>query len=331
MRTRRLLLAIAAGSALLLSGCTLLTPITLQGSHADDTVRVGSCLDGMNGNDSDRSAIVSCTDQHLYEVTGIAEWPGMAALIAAGDAGQVWDDLHASDGSGAGGDYLTWASRECQRAALDVLGISGLVVNGDTALDVRLTAGGGYGIDLSLGSRREFVAGDHRTVCSVAWYEDGPVPRSVTDPDGVGFAGYLGPGVPLSLRECWDIEGYVVPCTRPHGYQVVAGFDGAGVFDPDIIDRTATGELTDDDYAVIDEFCAQLSDALRPGKVAPPAAGFLGESTNAQAWDDYDGTVDPDGGYFYTCLVRPNDTDSRLTGDLFDGTLAAVADGSEGA
>lgn len=323
MRTRRVLLALVVG-AFALSGCALLTPITAPDLAPDGPVAVGSCLDRMNGRDSDRTSIVACIEPHLFEVTSIEEWPGMASMLEGSDPGKVWDAIHLVDGSGDGADYSEWASRECQDATLDVLDLNQVSMAGISSSKLKLIAGGSYGIDLSLGSRDEFVAGDHRTICSVAWYDqDGP--REVVDPSGIGFAGYLGPGVPISERECWDSKGYEVSCTRPHAAQVVASFEAVDVFDDDIIEHTYDDTMTDDDYDLTDSFCDALMEQLLPRHVSGEV-GYLAEASQGYGWDDWDGKVSDDGGYFYSCLLVARDTEALLSGDVFAGDVTVEGD-----
>ena len=91
---------------------------------------------------------------------------------ADGDLGEVWDALHLANGTAENAEYGMWASRTCNEGAQRRVGIDDVEVDGHTAADLWLRVGGTYNVDLSLGSREQFVAGDVATVCSLAWYDD---------------------------------------------------------------------------------------------------------------------------------------------------------------
>jgi hypothetical protein len=273
----------------------------------------------MNGYDSARTSLISCTEPHLFEVTGILEWPKMDAVLTGADPGKVWDTIHQSNGSGDGEEYISWASEACQGAAQELLLIDRIEIDGHDAGALRLSVGGGYGIDLSLGSRDEFVAGDHRTVCSVAWYGGGPRPRKVTTPEGLDFSDYAGPGFDLEQRECWDVEAYAVSCAEPHAVQSLVGFDGLEAYGEEIVAHMAEGKMSEEDYKVADAFCEKLLFETIPDSDGLDDLGFLAEASASPAWDDYKGTVDPDGGYFFACLAGPLEAGALMNGDVFAG------------
>ena len=187
--------------ALVLSGCSLFTWLPGPDVTAPP-LAVGVCLDGMNGADADRTSVVDCGEPHLFQITAIDQWPGMAdALDAAdGDRGAVWDDIHHAGGTAGSAEYGEWASRNCNEAAQRVAGITDVEVDGHTAGDLWLRVGGTYGVDLSLGSREEFVAGDVSTICSVAWYDDAGEP--LPDQRGPVRRGCCIRAFDIGLREC---------------------------------------------------------------------------------------------------------------------------------
>jgi hypothetical protein len=326
MRPRRFALTAIAVTAVL-SGCTLIPSPT--GTFGPDPHRGGitdeSCLDGMNGADSDREAVVDCAQPHLFEVTSIGGWPGMPDLIDErdGDLGAVWDLIHLGEGR-EGGEYAAWASRFCNEGAQHRIGIDEVVVDGHTAADLWLRVGGTYGIDLSLASREKFVGeSDVATVCSLAWYDETDTPRLIASPP---FAELLHPGFDADMRECWARDYSVISCGEPHGAQVLLSFEGLEAFGPELIARTAAGIAVEADWAAADGFCDALLQQTLPPSAALGELGSLAETAASEAWDRFDGAVDPHGGYWYSCVAVPF-TDDEVTGDVFEGT-ATVGSGA---
>lgn len=322
-------------AALVLTGCSLLRAPLQQllpdPATSAGPLGIGSCLDGMNGADSDRTALVPCDELHLFEVTAIEEWPGMDDALAAadGDAGALWDEIHLLDGSeGATRDYGTWASRACSEAGQRMIGIADVDVDGHTASELWLFIGGPYGVDMSLGSREEFVAGDHRTVCSLAWYQGGQAPERNDDRS---FAHLREPGVSLLHRECWDSEYYEVPCTRPHTSQVVVGFDGVEAYGPELVQRVASGGWTEADIDTTDAFCEKLLPEVVPYGAPIDGLGYYAETFVGSGWDSFDGTVDPEESYPFVCLVLGYEDGDLLSGDVYGDELTVEAGPPTGA
>ena len=80
---------------------------------APDVPAVGTCLEDMNGYDSDRRSIVDCTELHLYDVVGSAEWPGMAdAIEEAGSAERVFGLIIAHRAGPLVNAYDAWADEQ---------------------------------------------------------------------------------------------------------------------------------------------------------------------------------------------------------------------------
>lgn len=311
---------IALTVAVALSGCGLVSSLAGIGpAEPDPSAELGSCLDGLNGADSDRTSVVDCDEPHLFEVTDIAQWPGMADAIAAadGDLGAVWDDIHTGEGPD-GAEYAEWASRTCNEAAQRTVGIHNVEVDGHSAGDLWLRVGGTHGVDLSLASRDGFVdRNDLSTYCSMAWY-DGDTPLLLASPP---FERLLQPGLDAGMRECWAQDYSVISCEEPHAAQVLLGFEGLEAFGPEVIARVATGTSTDEDWNLADGFCDELLQQALPQSADFGELGYLAETAASASWDEFDGTVDPDGGYWYSCIAVPF-TDDDFTGDVFDGTVA---------
>jgi hypothetical protein len=327
---RRPLAALSAVTLVLaLSGCTLVSSwiSTLRPDSTPLPLDETSCLTGMNAADSDRNTVVVCTEPHLFEVTGLSTWPGMSDMVddADGDLGAVWDALHLVNGTEENADYGMWASRTCNEAAQRRVGIDDVEVEGHTAADLWLRVGGTYNVDLSLGSREQFLAGDASTVCSLAWYDDSGRPRLLTGPE---FSRLLHPGFPADRRECWSGDYSGIACDEPHAAQVLLAFDGLEAFGPEVIERAATGQPTEDDWATEDAFCEALLVQTLPSTANLGDVGYLADIQPGYGWDGFDGTVDPDAPYFYACVAAGLAADDMLTGDVFEGTAEIDAPGS---
>lgn len=317
----------AVSVVLTLSGCSLLAPLisTFRPDSTPLPLVIGSCLAGMNGADSDRGSIVDCDEPHLFQVTSIDQWPGMADAIEAadGDLGAVWDDIHLVNGSTGSVAYGEWASRNCNEAAQRTVGIADVEVDGHTAANLWLRVGGTYGVDLSLGSREQFIAGDVATICSMAWYDDSGPRLLATLP----FEKLVHPGFDPDLRECWADDYTAVSCAQPHAAQVMLSFEGLEAFGPDLVGRAAVGGATEADWDVVDAFCEQLLLQTMPSTADFGELGYLGETSASYSWDEFDGTVDAEGAYFFSCLAL-GDPGDVITGDVFEGAAVIEAAGS---
>jgi hypothetical protein len=326
-RLRAALVAITLATAL--SGCTFLSTIPGLVPDPPQAGLVGSCLDGMLGADSDRHSVVDCDGPHLFQITSIDQWPGMADAIAAadGDLGAVWDDIHLVDGSSeASAAYGLWASRNCNEGGQRIVGIADVEVGGHTAADLWLRIGGTYNVDFSLASREDFVVGnDVSTYCSLAWYESSGEPRLISAPP---FEQLVHPGFDADLRECWAEDYSPVSCAQPHAAQVMVEFEGLEAFGPEVVARTAAGEATDADWAAADAFCDELLTQTMPSTADFGELGFLAEGSSSYSWDEFDGAVDPDGAYFFACVAVAPEPGDLITGDVFEGAAVVDASGS---
>ena len=144
--------------------------------------------------------------------------------------------------------------------------------------------------------------------------------------EGPAFARLLHPGFSLDRRECWSGDYSAIPCDQPHAAQVLLVFDGLVAFGPDLIERAATGQPTEEDWIAADEFCEELLLQTLPFSADFGELGFLSDLLAGYGWDEFDGAVDPEASYFYACLAVGPEVDSKITGDVFDGT--AVIDTS---
>jgi hypothetical protein len=309
--------------AFALAGCGLLPGLPFGGEvRGIADVAVGDCLDGMIGFDSDRNAVVDCGAAHRYEVTAVAEWPGFAAAIAeSGDAGAAWDDVNLSEEVSP---YWMWASTTCSKASRDALGVDDIEVQGHTAAELWLTVGGEYGIDQSLPSRTGFLAGDHRTVCSVAWYDENQEPRRVTLPDGLRFADITDPGFDAGLHDCWSDAYVLTDCEQPHYGQVLAGFDGLDAFGDQFVVRAGNGTQTDEDWESSDAFCADLIGQALPETVDLDGLAVIADISPGAGWLAWDGDLDPAYSYRFACLaIGPGF--EPVSGDVFAGVATVGA------
>jgi hypothetical protein len=328
LRPALVAITVAITLASALSGCTFLSTIPGLVPDPPASGNIGSCLDGLNGADSDRYSVVDCDQPHLFQVTAVDQWPGMADAIEAadGDLGAVWDDIHLAGGTADSAEYGMWASRDCNEAAQRTVGIDDVVVDGHTAADLWLRIGGTYNVDLSLNSREKFVGeNDVSTFCSLAWYDESGKPRLVDAPP---FEQLVHPGFAPDMRECWSGNYSTISCDEPHAGQVLLAFDGLEAFGPELIDRAATGQPLEADWTTADDFCEQLLLQTIPSSANLADLGYLADIQVGYGWDEYDGAVDPDAVYFFACLAVAPETGDMLTGDVFEGTAAVDGSGS---
>jgi hypothetical protein len=328
MRTIRLALLLAALP--LLAGCALL-PLLPGFPHpsAAGDLKPGVCLEGMVGNDSDRDSIVPCDASHRFEVAAIIEWPGMNAFID--DNGEFsYSRLHPASPSSDDGvnEYLDWAFAACQESVMEVAAIADVEVDGHTAADLWLRLGGGYGVDVSLASRTAFQAGDHRTVCSAAWYNDYGAPTTVEFPPGVRFADVNTTSLPIEQRECWDDDYELIGCDQEHVAQVVVDFDGLEAFGPELITRVAEGNSTESDWDLAAQLCDELTDESMARPEFMYGLSYYADSQSDYGWGSWDGEVDPELTYRFACLIAAPEIGDKLIGDVFAGTAEIVPAGT---
>ena len=84
---------------------------------------------------------------------------------------------------------------------------------------------------------------------------------------------------------------------------MLVAFDGLEAFGPELIERAATGQPTEEDWATADAFCEQLLLQTLPFSANLADLGYLADIQTGYAWDEFDGTVDPEAGYFFACVA----------------------------
>jgi hypothetical protein len=320
---RQTMTVLALIGCLILTGCSLI-PLPLpfgqsRGAGASEVPEVGVCLADANGYDSDRRSVVECTEPHLYDVVGSAEWPGMDDAIAdEGSEKAVFDLIIANEPGSVVDAYATWANEFCATALRDTVGWSTRVTD-----ELWVMPAVAYQIDRSLASRSDFVAGDHVTLCSAAWWE--PLAYDA----GVTVASMLEAEFPLDTRECWvetEESFEFASCDEPHTDQTVLRFEGQAAFGIDFIQ--APEEMTDDDWGVVSDKCWALASLLLPTFDADTM--YTWPSADGEVWEELaSADADPDQPYFFACDIAMYDG-SSFTGDVFGSTIEPAVSGGSG-
>ena len=318
---RRSMTVLAVIGCLILSGCSAIPlplPFLPQRAPVAQVPAVGTCLADMNGYDSDRRSIVACTELHLYDVVGSAEWPGMAGAIEEeGGARKVFDLIIGQDTGSMVANYWEWATEFCSTALRDTIGWSTTVTD-----DLWVMPAGAYGVDLSLASRADFLAGDHVTLCSAIWWESLAYDSEIT------IESMLESEFPLETRDCWvetELSLEFAYCDQPHTDQSVLTFDGQAAFGIDFIKDPEA--MSDDDWMTVSDRCWELTRLLLPDFDSDTMYTWAAPS-EGPAWDELaSGTPDPGQSYFYSCGIAMHDG-SSFTGDIFGGSIEPAVGGT---
>ncbi|MCS0499265.1 septum formation family protein [Protaetiibacter mangrovi] len=328
---RRLVAALAGVSLLaVLSGCAMPLPLPIpRGPGAAGTADggpaapagapvVGDCLDGMNGVDSDWGSHVECTRPHLYDVVAIDEWPGMDAAIDGATPARVFSAINGGSDDTFVSEYWGWAHEFCAAAVRDALGWGGLHPRYD---DLHVMPAGEWGFDMSLAARSDFDAGEHRTLCSLGWFDEHARTTGATLPED--FVADAGAGT----EECWVTDSTTadpVDCTEPHTDQTILWFDARSAFGDSFL--APETEFTDTQWQLVNATCADLVAPLLP--TVPEGLTVWGWARYPEIWEDLaDAPPVPDTWYTMDCLVGSYDG-SEFVGDLLDGTRPVLIPGT---
>ncbi|MFT4283899.1 MAG: septum formation family protein [Protaetiibacter sp.] len=318
---RRALAALAVAALLtVLSGCALPLPVPrgpVKVSVPDGPLvvpAIGDCLDGMSDVDSDWRSTVPCTEPHLYDIVAIAEWPGMEKALAAESANDVFRELKAFEPDTFVTAYWEWAHDFCGSAVREALGWGELDARFDA---LHVLPVGAWAFDMSLATRTDFVAGEHRTLCSLGWREPhASLPGATLAEDFVA-------DTTAATEECWvtgSATSTAVDCAASHTDQGVLWFDARAAFGDGFLAPPA--ELTEADWDLAYAMCADLVGAVLPE--APDSLGVWAWVRYPELWDAL-ATASPERDTWYTmdCLVGDFDG-GRFSGDLFDGAVAGT-------
>jgi hypothetical protein len=313
--------AVLAVAGVLLSGCQLL-PFGQPSAEPLDPPDAGTCLAERSAGIIDRTSVVPCDEEHLLEVVGTVTWDGLDAAIADSDAESVYNAI--TNGRVAAFDDAMFDA--CDELNRQVIGIADVTVNGVDAAGMDLAAMGPL-TEFSLADRETFLAGDHTTVCAIRWTDFDGNEIAAAYPEGLTVADYADPAFPSDLHVCAMSDGSVnrfLDCADPHESQQVLSFQGIRTVGADWIATVNPADLSVTDYTVPDAICADLVAQAFPQL---PEGGWLVWSnifTGTSGWDDFDGTVDPNAGYYFSCDLNAPDEASAILGDAFSGSATIV-------
>lgn len=306
---------VLTAAVVVLSGCGLFPS---PPPEPPEPPAAGTCLESRSGALIDRESIVPCSEEHLFEVVGTVTWDGLDAVIAESDAEGAYNAI--TNGRVAEFDAAMFDA--CDELNRQVLGIADVSVNGVDAAAMDLAVMGPL-TEYSLASREAFLAGDHATVCAIRWTGFDNEERTVAYPEGITLADYADPQFPSDLHVCAasaDTVNTFLDCAEAHDSQQVLSFQGIQTVGAEWIATVNPADLSVPDYTVPDAVCADLVAQAFPTLAAGGWVVWSNIFTGSSGWDGFDGTVDPDAGYYFSCDLNAPDDASVIIGDAFSGT-----------
>lgn len=251
----------------------------------------------------DPATAVDCAESHAteqYGVLGMDEfWPADYEAYDAGtQTGNVW---------------RAWASSNCDALLQQVNDLDELAETlGLTEATVR--ASGFVANGFALPTRTEWNDGMHRTYCTV---------RATADHEAAGLWAptLVSADMPDALTVCKgfaDGETTVVPCSEQHWREEAFYVNAADLFDQSFLDSVDPQNVTDDQWATLDEVCAR-SEELVVGAQRDDVK--LYSDVVAGYWGDEPGW------YPLNCGIVPEDSAMDLVGSAVgvgDGELQQV-------
>ncbi|MFT4029466.1 MAG: hypothetical protein QM675_06285 [Protaetiibacter sp.] len=93
----------------------------------------------------------------------------MAAAVAGSTPARVFDAINGFADDAFVSEYWVWAQAFCEAAVRDAIGWGELDPRFDT---LHVMPAGEWALDVSLATRADFSAGEHRTLCSVGWFDE---------------------------------------------------------------------------------------------------------------------------------------------------------------
>ena len=291
---------------------------------ADASVVPGACLEAYLRRDADRATLVECTEEHIFDVFGTAEWPGMADALAEVDPGELLDQIADPYSTPLSEAYWDWAHPTCNSVMRKAIGLTG-TLDGLSMDELNMVPAGLWARDASLPAPDAFAAGDHSTLCSVTWTDVNNEARTVAYPAGMTGLDLLAATFPVDQRICFTEEPetgahLTTACDEPHSGQYLLVFDGLPALGADYLATMVIG-VGLSDYAVLDEYCTVALDTVFPGVLDSPDWIVWSDGWGTEGWEDYDGTIDPDNSYPMYCgvLAAGEDNGARITGDVLSG------------
>ena len=230
---------------------------------------------------------------------------GVDAAIEADDAESVFEQLSTGDNE----RFESAMFDACDAFNRQLFGIDGVSANGVDAASMDLAVLGPI-VDFSIAGRDAFVAGDHTTICVASWTDFDDEERTVAYPEGIGLEDYATAEFPTDLHVCAtsvEFTNTFQDCAEPHEAQQLLSFNGVDVVGADWIATVNPDDLSVPNYDVPDAGAPTSSRRRSPACRRP--AGSSGRTSSPAAVDgqDFDGTVDPDAGYYFSCeLVAPS-------------------------
>lgn len=265
----------------------------------------------------DWTSSMPCQRNHRYDVVSIDTWPGMQDAITETDAATLYRDLTERPERAA--EYLEWADRNCLDRVRETVGWGELRSVQELAGFEPLPSAP-WAVETSIAGLDDFVDGEHRTVCSVAWWE------TLRYPDDVSLGDFFSPSFPRLTRNCWaDADDFSVSftlCDREHIGQSFATIDLMSAYGVDEV--VPFGELPDVIRGEIFDACTALAVDVVPS-LDPETHYSWSMTLNGGVWDDLESApAHPGARYDVECVISRLD-EAPVRGDIFDGTVEVVA------
>lgn len=245
------------------------------------TVKAGDCLaddiENANGTmDADLDSVIPCSEKNVFLVYGVldldemflpAEDASEDEILAARDA----ITLNTEDGYVP---FRAWADIMCGAEALFETGLYDVAVPGGTAIDVSARPAGNFFYDITVSSPDNWLAGDAKAVCSLAWQAPNGKRADLNTAYSLEMSGFTTQAWPPGLRRCvvWVGEGldnYSEHCSESHWMEDIVTIDPWLILGDDA--RRSFDRNNDADLAALTPFC----EAFVPrfvGSDANPAA-----------------------------------------------------------
>ena len=143
---------------------------------------VGACL-RTTAVEYSAADVVPCSADHFADYLGGTTWPGFDGVIATHGAQRTFDAIYHDASDSFVADYKGWTQRACNdhldRIA-DVDWVSDDLSDYYPHIDeLGLVPVGPFTIEAALGTRAEFLAGDHATRCRLTWVDSNDVATRV--------------------------------------------------------------------------------------------------------------------------------------------------------
>ena len=304
-----------------------------SGSPTEQTaaaeVEAGTCLSDEVEDEGDKApdlaSVVECSEPHLYEVNAVVDLPdsllsGESDEEKAAHRAELATPAQAGvEPSAAKTEYAAFADEACADAALDAVGWSGMSLQGVAADDAQLVPMALKATPLwaTVMPEEAWLEGSTQLVCSTRFSEatlDGsgmsvtlPAAAAVSSPDGEPMISHFpDQAFGAELRACETAEPNgtraYLPCdSDAHYAEFLFTYDARTVLGADFVNAVDPGNVSDPQYARLDQVCVDVLDELLPGYDTETFKGLA--ELGSQGWGADDAAY-----YQGQCTVAAKDS-----------------------